>query len=146
MAEQKFESKIVQAQYSAGDMYAVLSDMRNIDKVKNLFPQDKIKDITCDQDSVSFKVDGLGQKVCIKVEDREENKTVKFGLAGMPMQANFWIQLLQVAEQNTRLRLTIKADIPTVLKMMMRGLDDKIQKGLDDAADMLAQFPYTAMK
>jgi len=139
MAEVKYESKITSAKASAAAVYYTLSDMRSIERVRDLIPQDKIKDLEFDADYVRFKVDGLGQKICIRIVDREENKTVKFGAEGAPVQANMWIQMKQVAELDTRLKLTLKADLPMMFKMM---LDKKLQEGLDQAADMLAQMPF----
>jgi hypothetical protein len=50
-----------------------------------------------------------------------------------------WIQLKQVAEMDTRIRITVKTDMPAMFKMMF---DKKIQQGLDQAIDMLCQIPY----
>ena len=72
--------------------------------------------------------------------DRIENDTIKFGLDNMPLEMNCWIQLKEVAPNDTRVKLTIKADIPLMFRMMF---EKKIQKGLDDAAKMLTQFPYS---
>ena len=55
---------------------------------------------------------------------------------------NVWIQLKQVAELDTRMRITIKTDMPMMFKMMF---DKKIQQGLDQAIDMLCQIPYNAI-
>lgn len=139
MAEVKYESKVTRALANAEDVYAVLSDLSNLEKVRDLIPQDKIKEMEFDQDYARFKVDGLGQKVCIRIVEREPEKTVKFGVENIPVQANMWIQMKQMGENDTRLRLTIKADMPVMFKMM---LDKKMQEGIDQAADMLAQMPY----
>jgi hypothetical protein len=88
---------------------------------------------------VRIKVDGLAQKITIAIVDRIENDTVKFGAEGIPMDANFWIQMKEVSPTDTRLKLTVKADIPFMFKFMV---EKKLQTGLDQAADMLAQFPY----
>ena len=56
------------------------------------------------------------------------------------MSANFWIQLKEVAPNDTRVKLTVKADIPIFFRMM---IEKKLQQGIDDAAVMLTQFPYT---
>ena len=68
-----------------------------------------------------------------------ENDTIKFGFDNIPMDVNFWIQLKEVTPTDTRVKLTVKADIPMFFRMM---LEKKIQQGLDDAAIMLTQFPY----
>lgn len=139
MAEVKYESQVTKAAQNATDIYAVLSDLNNIRNVRDLIPQDKIKEMEFDADSVRFKVDGLGQKICINIVDREVDKTIKFGTTSSPVPFNFWIQLKQMSENDTRLKLTIKADMPMMFKMM---LDKKISDGLNQAAEMLAQMPY----
>ncbi len=139
MAETKYESKITTSTCNADSIFAVMSDLRNIEKVKGLIPQDKVQEIEAEEDFVRIKVDGLGQKIKIAIVDREPNQTIKFALQNMPLEMNFWIQLKQVAEHDTKLKLTIKADLPMMIKMM---LEKKLQEGLDQAAIMLAQMPF----
>lgn len=139
MSESKYESKITSAPCSAQQIYRVLSNMENIDRVREYIPQDKIQEMEVSPDCIRIKVDGLAQKITIAIVDRIENDTIKFGAEGIPMDANFWIQLKELSPVDTRIRLTIKAEIPMMFKMM---LNKKLQEGLDQAADMLAQFPY----
>ena len=139
MAETKYESKITSAPCSAAQIYRVLSNLQNLERVRDMIPKDKIQEMEIEPDRVRMKVDGLGQKITIAIVDRIENDTIKFGAEGIPMEANFWIQLKEVNPADTRIKLTVKADIPFMFKMM---LDKKLQQGLDQAADMLAQFPY----
>ena len=141
MSESKYESKITSAACPAQQIYRVLSNMESLEKVKDLIPKDKVQEMEIEPDRVRIKVDGLAQKITIAIVDRIENDTVKFGAEGIPMDANFWIQLKEVSPTDTRIKLTVKADIPFMFKMM---LDKKLQQGLDQAADMLAQFPYSA--
>ena len=139
MSESKYESKITSAACSAAQVYRVLSNMENLNRVKDMIPKDKIQEMEVEPDRVRLKVDGLAQKITIAIVDRMENDTIKFGAEGIPMRANFWIQMKEVSPVDTRLKLTIKADIPFMFKMM---LEKKLQTGLDQAAEMLAQFPY----
>ena len=139
MSQSKYESKITSAPCSAEQVYRVLSNMKSLERVKDLIPKDKIQEMEIEPDRVKLKVDGLAQKITIAIVDRIENDTVKFGAEGIPMDANFWIQMKEVSPTDTRLKLTVKADIPFMFKMM---LEKKLQTGLDQAADMLAQFPY----
>lgn len=140
MSETKYESKITSAPCPAVQIYRVLSNMQNLERVKDMIPQDKVQEMTVEPDRVRLKVDGLAQKITIAIVDRIENDTIKFGAEGIPMDANFWIQLKELSPVDTRIKLTVKADIPFMFKMM---LDKKLQQGLDQAADMLAQFPYS---
>ena len=139
MAETKYESKISSAPCPAAQIYRVLSNLQNIEKVCDLIPQDKVQELEIEPDRIRMKVDGLAQKITIAIVDRIENDTVKFGLEGIPMDANFWIQLKEVTPTDTRIKLTIKAEIPFMFKFM---IEKKLQQGLDQAAEMLAQFPY----
>ena len=140
MSESKYESKITSSSCSAAQIYNVLGNLSNLERVRDLIPQDKIQEMEIQPDYVRIKVDGLGQKITIAIVDRIEKETVKFGIEGAPMDANFWIQLKEISPTDTRIRLTLKADIPMMFRMM---IGSKLQQGLDQAADMLAQFPYS---
>ena len=140
MAASKYESKITSAPCSAAQIYRVLSNLQNLERVKDLIPKDKIQEMDIEPDRVRLKVDGLAQKITIAIVDRIENDTVKFGAEGIPMDANFWIQMKEVSPTDTRLKLTVKADIPFMFKFM---IEKKLQTGLDQAAEMLSQFPYS---
>ena len=139
MSEQKYESKIQSIPAPVSQIFPVLSNLSNLERVKDKLPADKVTDVEISEDAIKMKVDGLGQKVVIRVVDKIENDTVKFGFDNIPMDVNFWIQLKEVSPTDTRVKLTVKADIPMFFRMM---LDKKIQQGLDDAAVMLTQFPY----
>ena len=139
MSESKYESKITSAPCPAQQIYRVLSNMESLNKVKDLIPKDKVQEMEIEPDRVRLKVDGLAQKITIAIVDRIENDTIKFGAEGIPMDANFWVQLKEVSPTDTRIKLTVKADIPFMFKFMV---EKKLQQGLDQAADMLAQFPY----
>ena len=140
MSEQKYESKIQSIPAPVDKVYPVLSNMLNLERVRDLIPADKVQEMDLSEDAVKFKVDGLAQKVTIRIVDKIENDTIKFGLDNMPVAGNFWIQLKEVAPNDTRVKLTVKADIPVFFRMM---IEKKLQQGLDDAAVMLTQFPYT---
>lgn len=135
----KYESKITSSRCPAQQIYSVLSNMQNLERVRDLIPKDKIQEMEIEHDRVRIKVDGLGQKITLSVVDKIENDTIKFGAEGIPMETNFWIQLKEVSPADTRIKLTLKADIPMMFKLM---IGKKIQTSLDQAADMLAQFPY----
>ena len=139
MSESKYESKVTSAPCPAEQIYRVLSNMENLERVREFIPQDKIQEMEIEPDRVRLKVDGLGQKITIAIVDRKENDTIKFGAEGIPMDANFWIQLKELSPVDTRIKLTVKADIPMMFRMM---IGKKLHEGLDQAADMLSQFPY----
>ena len=140
MSEQKYESKICSIPNDAHTVYSVLGNLRNLERVKDMIPKDKVQEIEIMDDAIRMKVDGLGQKFTIRIVDRIEDDTLKFGFDNLPISLNFWIQLKQVTPLDTRIRLTLKADIPFMFRMM---IEKQLQQGLDQAAEMLTQFPYS---
>lgn len=143
MAEAKYESKIGQVAASDKAIFDVLSNLENLNKVRDLIPEDKVQELEISPDCIRMKVGGLAQKIAIRIVEKEEYKTIKFGADNIPMAVNVWIQLKQMAENDTRMRITLKADIPMMFRMM---LDKKMQQGLNQAVDMLCQLPYNNWK
>ena len=140
MAEVKYESKVVSNASSIGAIYQACSNLQNLEKLKETIPHnDRISELEFQPDFIRFKVDGLGQKIGIRIIAKEENDYVKFGIENAPVDGNFWIQLKAAGQQETKLRLTVKVDLPTMFKMMVGG---KIQSALDQAADMFAKIPF----
>jgi carbon monoxide dehydrogenase subunit G len=139
MADIKYESKIGQIVANDAAVFAILSNLENINRFRDAIPQDKIQELEISSDRIRFKVEGLGQKIAIVILEKEEYKTIKFGAENLPIPFNVWIQLKQIAEMDTRIRITVKTDMPAMFKMMF---DKKIQQGLDQAIDMLCQIPY----
>lgn len=117
----------------------MLSDLTNIEKVKDKIPEDKLKDLTFDKDSISISVAPVGA-VSMRIIEREEPKTIKFESVNSPMSFNFWIQILPVDEASSKMKLTIKADIPFMLQGMVKG---PLQDGVEKIAEALAMIPYT---
>lgn len=117
-------------------VFGILNDLNNLSKIKeNPALQDKVKDLEFDTDSCSFSVDAIG-KVGFRIIEREPFKTIKFESTGAPVTVNVWIQLKQVADNDTRMKLTLKADLPMMIKMMV---DKKLKEGINTIADMIAQ-------
>lgn len=136
MAE--YISDIKTIPYSDQDVFSVLSDLRKLDLIKDKIPQDKIKDFSYDQDSCTVTVDPIG-KVRFVIVEREPNSTIKFEAEQLPFKLNLWIQLKQSATEETKMKLTVKADINAFLKPM---ISKPLQNGLDKMAETLATIPY----
>ena len=139
MSATKYESKIGQILHKDQQVYAVLSNLENLNRFTEMIPKDKVKELEISSDCIRIKVEGVAQKFDIRIVEKEENKTIKFGVDNLPMDVNMWIQLKSMGEQDTRIKLTIKADIPMMFRVMF---EKKLQQGLDQAVDMLCQVPY----
>ena len=134
----KFESSIKQVPYPQEAVYRNISDLRNLEKVRDRVPEDKLQDFSFDEDTVSVKVDPVGQ-ITLHIIEREEPKCVKFETTQSPMPFNLWIQVLPVSAETSKMKVTVKAYIPFMLKGMVSG---PLQDGVEKIADALAMIPY----
>lgn len=134
----KYESGIKQIPYSQESVFKMLSNLENIEKVKSRIPEDKIENLTFDRDSVSINVPPVGN-ITLAIVEREEPKCVKFEAKNSPVPFNLWIQMLPVTEISSKIRVTIKADIPLFLRPM---IGNKLEDSVDKIADALAMIPY----
>ncbi|EGK00668.1 MULTISPECIES: hypothetical protein [Dysgonomonas] len=134
----EFVSEIKTIPHSDADVYTVLSDLNNLELAKNIIPQDKVKDFTFDTDSCTVSVDPVG-KIRFVVVEREPNKTIKFQAEQLPFGVTMWIQLVSINSAETKMKLTIKADLNPFLKPMV---SKPLQAGLDKVAEGLAGLPY----
>ena len=97
---------------------------------------DKVEEWQADEECCSFKFKGF--TVALRFDEKVENKHVKVTGDGgtLPMDFSFWIQLHQVSEGDTRVRLVLHAELNMMMKMM---LGKKLQSGLDQAVEGLAR-------
>ena len=98
----KFESSVKQIPYSQEAVYRNISDLRNLEKVRDRVPEDKVKSFSFDEDTISINVPPVGE-LKLRVVEREEPKCVKFETAQSPLPFNVWIQMLPVDEQNSKM-------------------------------------------
>ena len=136
-----FESKITRIPASVEKVFAKLSDLNNLEAVRNMIPADKaaqIKGMRFDADSCTINVDPVGE-MTFRIIDREPPKTIKFTAEKSPLPLFLWIQLLPVDEQTTKTRITVKAEINAFLKPMV---SKPLQQAVDRMADVLAVIPY----
>jgi carbon monoxide dehydrogenase subunit G len=134
----KFESSIKQIPYPVENVYRNISDLSNLERVRDRIPQDKLQDFQFDSDSVQVSVSPVGT-IKLRICEREENKCVKFETEQSPMPFNLWIQVLPVDDASSKMKVTVKADIPFMLKGMVSG---PLQDGVDKIADALSQIPF----
>ena len=134
----KFESSVKQIPYPVENVYRNISDLSNLDRVRDRIPEDKLEDFQFDSDSVQISVAPVGT-IKLRIIEREENKCVKFETEQSPIPFNLWIQVLPVSETESKMKVTVKADIPFMLKGMVGG---PLQDGVEKIADALSQIPY----
>jgi len=157
----QYESQVKQIAAPIESVYAKLSNLENLRPVienaqNNETLKQKIeesgqdpaylnmlKNVTLSADSIALNTGMMGT-FALDIVEREDpavnsgKGTIKFKTAQSPIDANMWIQLLP-GEQGTRMKLTLRADLNPMLKIM---LGNKLEAGIDKFADMLSMIPY----
>ena len=152
----KYESSVKQVNAPVERVYSVISDLerlrpviemaQNNEMIKEKLREagqdpaqlEKLKDMNLTSDRVSFPAPMVGE-VAVAIIEREENKCVKFETEKSPIDANLWSQVLPVTDTTSKMRVTLKADLNPMMKMI---LGSKLEKGIDQFADMLCMLPY----
>jgi hypothetical protein len=134
----QFESGIKTIPYSVEQVYSKLSDLNNLESIKDKVPSDKISEFSFDEDSVSFNLSPVGN-VSLKIIDRDVNKCIKFETITSPIPLNLWIQLLPMADNQCKLKMTVKMELNPFIKGM---ISKPVKEGLEKMADMIAMIKY----
>ena len=125
----KFESGIRQIDAPQEKVYETLSNLQNLERVKDRLPEDKLQNLVFDNDSIGIEMAPVG-KIAMRIIEREEPQTIKF---------DFWIQLLPVTDESCKMKLTLKADINPFIKMMV---EKPLREGIEKMADVLQAVKY----
>ena len=116
---EEFVSEVKQIPHNDERIFTMLSDLSNLERIKDRIPQDKIKNF--------------------EIVEREPNKLIKFTTTNSPVPLFLWIQLKQVAEDDTRLKITVRADLNPFLKPMV---SKPLQEAVDKISTVIASLPY----
>lgn len=134
----KFESTVKVIPYSQERVYEKLSDLSNLEALKDRLPEDKVKDISFDSDTLSFSVAPVGQ-LTLKIVEREPSKCIKFETTNSPLPFNLWIQLVATTDEECKLKATIGMELNPFMKAMVQK---PLQEGLEKMVDMLTMIQY----
>lgn len=123
----------------------LLEKARNDENLKEKIRQsgqanalDSLANVELTNDSISVPAAMVGT-VSLRIVEREENKCIKFVTDKSPVKATLWIQVLPVTDTTSKMKLTVDADIPFMLKAM---IGSKLKDGIEKVADALAMINY----
>ena len=136
-----YESNVVEIQASAQQIFAKLSNLENLQPLLANLPAEateKVKDIAVTADTCKFTIENFGQ-MGFKIIEREPNKTIKFTGDNTPVEVYLWIQLVEKEAYLSKMKVTLKADVPFMLKMMVNS---KLKDGVNQIATLLSKIPY----
>ena len=133
-----FESSIRQIPYKQEAVFNILSDLSNIERIKDKLPKDKLEQMTFDSDSILVSVNPVGQ-IKLRIVEREAPKCIKFETADSPVPFNLWIQVVPNGDNASKMKLTIKAELNPFIKGMVKK---PLMEGLEKIADLLQVIKY----
>lgn len=134
----EFTSDIKTIPHNDLEIFSVLADLSKLDHLKDRIPEDKIRDLKYDSNSVSFRVDPVGE-VRFNIIERETNKLIKLKSENLPFETFLWIQLVQKTENDTKMKITLRADLNPLIKGMV---SKPLKEGINKIADLIAELPY----
>ena len=134
----KFESSVKVIPYSQERVYEKLADLSNLEAIKDRLPEDKVKNMSFETETLSVNVDPVGQ-LTLRIIEREPSKCIKFETTNSPLPFNMWIQLVAVSEEECKLKVTIGLEINPFMKAMVQK---PLNEGLEKMADMLSMIQY----
>ena len=139
----QFESNVKHISYRQERVYGVLSDLNNMERMRDKLDEmkskleGKIEDMSFDRDSLSIKVQGIN--LTLRIIEREPMKCIKFEGDKTPIPMNLWIQILPVSEEESKIKVTIRAEVNMFMKAMV---SKPLQEGVEKLAETLARIPY----
>lgn len=139
----QFESTVKHVPYSQERVYNKLSDLNNLESVRERLDMlkekldGKLEDMAFDRDSLTLKVQGI--TLTLRIIEREPVKCIKFEGDKSPIPLNLWIQILPVTDNEAKMKVTIRAEVNMFMKAMV---SKPLQEGVEKLADMLAMIPY----
>ena len=143
MAMAQYESSVRYIPFSQEVVYNKLSDLNNLAPVKDRMDllrektDGKLEDIDFDQDTVTVRIQGMN--LTMRIIEREPMKCIKFEDVQSPIPMNLWIQILPVDEEQSKIKLTIRAELNFFMKQMV---EKPLKQGVEKLSEMLSLIPY----
>jgi hypothetical protein len=139
----KYESEIKYVPYSQERVYSRLQDLnflkgleQNIDLIREK-SEGKVENIAVESDSLTLTVQGIN--VTLRIVERTPMKCIKLEGDKSPIPIKMWIQMLPVASEQAKLKVTLEAEVNFFMKAMVAK---PLKEGAEKMAEMLSRIPY----
>jgi carbon monoxide dehydrogenase subunit G len=132
----KIESRIGLIAENDEKIFAFLS---NLNHIEPLIPKEKLTSWEFQEDSCRLGIPGLGE-IGLRILQKEPFKLIKLGSGENSAYAfTIWIQLKQASEKETRVKLTLHAELNPFLQVMAKK---PLQNFLDTLVDRMGDIKY----
>jgi carbon monoxide dehydrogenase subunit G len=135
----QYESQIKTIQHPPEKVFGFLSDFNHFEA---FLPPEKIKYWQIKGDTCCFTIDVMGD-LGLNMIEKEPYKTIKYTADGKtPFSFYLWVQLIGLDGDKSKLKLTLRAELNPMLKMVVSG---PVKKFLEILAEAIAKYPYEQM-
>jgi carbon monoxide dehydrogenase subunit G len=132
------ESRIGKIEQQDSKIFEFLSSFKNFE---HLIPQDKVNNWEATEESCRFSITGIGE-VGLKIISKEPYKVIKYGGDNLAnVEFNLWIQLKRIEDEDTRVKITFKADLNPMLVMVAKK---PLQEFVNILVDRLENHDFEA--
>ncbi|MDR3260638.1 MAG: SRPBCC family protein [Tannerella sp.] len=134
----EYVSEVKTIPYNDKSVFSLLSDLSNLERIKDRIPQEMVNDFSFSSDRCSFEINPVG-RIEFQIIQREPNQTIKFETTLSPVPLFLWIQLKPAGETVTKMKVTVRADLNPFLKPMV---SKPLQEAVDKISAAIATLPY----
>lgn len=132
----RIESRIGIIRESEEKIFKFLSDFNNF---RNVIPEEHVKNWESTDDTCKFDVENIGS-IGLKIIEKEPNKLVKIaGDGDKPVPFTVWIQIKEIAEKDSRIKVTTEVKINPLMASMLKG---PLQKFVDTLVSQAETIKY----
>ncbi len=128
-----YQSKTTTIHRPQTEVYSKISDLKNLEQLREKLPAEYSADLQCDTDYLKFKIPQIGNATLRVVERREDRVLMR--IEDIPFRADIAIIINAQTTSQTDMRLQLDADIPFFLKPIV---SNRLEEGMDKIADILA--------
>ncbi|MBP5722446.1 MAG: hypothetical protein J6X18_02540 [Bacteroidales bacterium] len=133
----EYVSKITKNSSQDQQLFNFVSDFRNLASMLPAEVKDKVS-VTSETITIQAM---QAMSITLSILEKEPYKLLKIGTEGNEM-FRIWIQLKQIAPYDTRIRVTLRANVPLITRPMLKKA--KLQDFVDNLALALGQIPAYA--
>ena len=151
MGIEKYESEVKFITSPQESVYIHLSNLKNLEplfdpkrlsELKEKYPNTpdiKLDNFKATEDECSFSISPVGN-IGVEIIEREPSKLIKLtGNKSLPFQVHCWIQLLPVDQSNSKVKITLHADLSPMIKMLV---GKHLKNGVNQIAEALSKLQY----
>ncbi|MDR2533833.1 MAG: SRPBCC family protein [Tannerellaceae bacterium] len=136
MADYKSEIKAIP--YADSQVYAILSDLSNLEKIKGSLDGRGAGNLVCSPDSCSIAIDTVGTLEFTVVE-RQPYSIIKLASSKMGIPIIMTVELTPVSTGETNLQITASINVNPFMASMV---ESPLKEALNKTAEAVASISY----